>query len=120
FRETLARGLKLLDEASEGLSRGDRLSGETAFRLYDTYGFPLDLTEDALRPRGISVDTQGFNAAMARQREEARKAWAGSGETGTDALWFALRDEIGATEFLGYDTEAAEGTIVAMLRDGAR
>jgi alanyl-tRNA synthetase len=120
FRDTLARGLKLLEEATQGMSHGDRLSGETAFRLYDTYGFPLDLTEDALRARGIAVDTAGFDAAMARQREEARKAWAGSGETGTDALWFALRDEIGATEFLGYDTEEAEGTIVAMLKDGAR
>ncbi|HEY3637769.1 MAG TPA: alanine--tRNA ligase [Rhizomicrobium sp.] len=120
FRDTLARGLKLLDEATTGLSRGDRLAGETAFRLYDTYGFPLDLTEDALRPRGIAVDTEGFNAAMARQREDARRAWAGSGETGTDTLWFALRDEIGPTEFLGYETEQAEGTIVAMLKDGAR
>ncbi|HWY14198.1 MAG TPA: alanine--tRNA ligase [Rhizomicrobium sp.] len=120
FRDTLARGLKLLDEASEGLSRGDRLAGETAFKLYDTYGFPLDLTEDALRQRGISVDTAGFAAAMEQQRAEARKAWSGSGETGTDAQWFALRDEIGSTEFLGYDTEEAEGTIVAILRDGAR
>jgi alanyl-tRNA synthetase len=120
FREMLARGLKLLDEAATGLSRGDHLSGETAFRLYDTFGFPLDLTEDALRARGISVDTEGFNTAMARQRAEARKAWAGSGETGTDALWFALRDEIGPTEFLGYDTEEAEGTITAMLKDGER
>jgi alanyl-tRNA synthetase len=120
FRDMLARGLKLLDEATMGLSRGDRLAGETAFRLYDTYGFPLDLTEDALRIRGISVDTEGFNAAMARQREEARRAWAGSGETGTDTLWFALREEPGPTEFLGYETEQAEGTIVAMLKDGAR
>jgi len=120
FRDTLARGLKLLDEASEGLSRGDRLAGETAFKLYDTYGFPLDLTEDALRERGISVDTAGFAAAMEQQRAEARKAWSGSGETGTDAQWFALRDEIGSTEFLGYDTEEAEGKIVAILKDGAR
>jgi alanyl-tRNA synthetase len=120
FRDTLARGLKLLDEASEGLSRGDRLAGETAFKLYDTYGFPLDLTEDALRQRGISVDTAGFAAAMEQQRAEARKAWSGSGETGTDAQWFALRDEIGSTEFLGYDTEEAEGTIMAILRDGVR
>ena len=120
FRDTLARGLKLLDEATEGFSRGQTLSGETAFRLYDTYGFPLDLTEDALRPRGITVDKDGFNAAMARQREEARRAWAGSGETGTDALWFALREELGATEFLGYETEQTEGTITAMLKDGAR
>jgi alanyl-tRNA synthetase len=120
FRETLMRGLKLLDEATTGLSRGGQLAGETAFRLYDTYGFPLDLTEDALRARGIAVNTEGFNAAMARQREDARRAWSGSGETGTDALWFALRDEIGATEFLGYETEQAEGKIVAMLKDGNR
>jgi alanyl-tRNA synthetase len=120
FRETLARGLKLLDEATVSLARGDRLAGETAFKLYDTYGFPLDLTEDALRPRGISVDVEGFNAAMTRQRAEARKAWAGSGEAATDQLWFSLREELGPTEFLGYDTEAAEGTIVAILKDGAR
>jgi alanyl-tRNA synthetase len=120
FRDTLARGLKLLDEATASLSRGDRLAGETAFRLYDTFGFPLDLTEDALRPRGISVDVDGFNAAMARQRAEARKAWAGSGEAATDQLWFGLREELGPTEFLGYDTDAAEGTIVAILKDGAR
>jgi alanyl-tRNA synthetase len=120
FRDTLTRGLKLLDEATAGLSRGERLSGETAFRLYDTFGFPLDLTEDALRPRGIVVDKDGFNAAMARQREDARKAWAGSGETGTDTLWFVLREEIGATEFLGYDTEQAEGTITALVKDGVR
>jgi len=120
FRDTLARGLKLLDEATASLSRGDRLAGETAFRLYDTYGFPLDLTEDALRPRGISVDVEGFNAAMARQRAEARKAWTGSGEAATDQLWFSLREELGPTEFLGYDTEDAEGAIVAVLKDGAR
>jgi len=120
FRETLTRGLKLLDEATAGILHGDKLSGETAFRLYDTYGFPLDLTEDALRARGIAVDREAFNNAMARQREDARRAWAGSGETGTDTLWFALRDEIGPTEFLGYETEQAEGTIVAMLKDGQR
>ncbi len=120
FHDTLARGLKLLDEATAGLSRGARLAGETAFKLYDTYGFPLDLTEDALRPRGIAVDTDGFNAAMARQRAEARKAWSGSGEAATDTLWFALREELGTTEFLGYETEEAEGTIVAIVKDGAR
>ncbi|HEY5049251.1 MAG TPA: alanine--tRNA ligase [Rhizomicrobium sp.] len=120
FRDTLARGLKLLDEATTGLAGGDRLQGETAFRLYDTFGFPLDLTEDALRPRGIAVDTDGFNAAMARQREDARKAWSGSGEAATDTLWFSLREELGATEFLGYDTEEAEGTITAIIKDGAR
>jgi alanyl-tRNA synthetase len=97
------------------------MSGLTAFKLYDTYGFPLDLTEDALKARGIGVDTAGFDAAMRRQREEARKAWTGSGETASEAQWFALRDELGATEFLGYDTEEAEGTILAILNDdGAR
>ena len=120
FRETLARGLKLLDEASGGLRSGDKLAGEVAFKLYDTYGFPLDLTEDALRARGIEVDADGFNAAMTKQREEARKAWAGSGEATTDAHWFALRDELGPTEFLGYGTEEAEGEIVAILRDTSR
>jgi len=120
FRETLVRGLKLLDEATVSLSRGGRLAGETAFKLYDTYGFPLDLTEDALRARGIAVDTDGFNAAMARQRAEARKAWSGSGEAATDTLWFSLREELGATEFLGYDTEEAEGTILAIVKDGTR
>jgi len=120
FRETLARGLKLLDEASGGLKKGQKLSGDVAFRLYDTYGFPLDLTEDALRARGLGVDVAGFNAAMEKQRAEARKAWAGSGEASTDALWFALRDESGPTEFLGYETEEAEGVVVAIVKDGAR
>ncbi|HVT25676.1 MAG TPA: alanine--tRNA ligase [Rhizomicrobium sp.] len=120
FRETLVRGLKLLDEATESLSKGATLKGDVAFKLYDTYGFPLDLTEDALRARGIAVDTDGFKAAMQKQREDARKAWSGSGEAATDTLWFALRDEVGATEFLGYDTENAEGNIVAIVKDGAR
>jgi alanyl-tRNA synthetase len=120
FRDTLARGLKLLDEATVTLGKGDRLAGDVAFKLYDTYGFPLDLTEDALRARGIAVDTEGFNTAMAHQRAEARRAWAGSGEATTDTLWFAIREEFGATEFLGYDTEEAEGTILAIVKDGAR
>jgi len=120
FRETLARGLKLLDEATGTFKSGDKLAGETAFKLYDTYGFPLDLTEDALRARGIGVDTDGFTAAMQKQKAEARKAWAGSGEAADDKIWFELRDELGATEFLGYDAEEAEGNIVAMLKDGAR
>ncbi|HEY2032587.1 MAG TPA: alanine--tRNA ligase [Rhizomicrobium sp.] len=120
FRETLVRGLKLLDEATGNFKSGDKLAGETAFKLYDTYGFPLDLTEDALRTRGIGVDTEGFAAAMEKQKAEARKAWAGSGEAADDRIWFELRDELGATEFLGYDTEKAEGNIVAMLKDGAR
>ncbi len=109
FRQTLARGLSILDEESASLTSGARFSGETAFKLYDTYGFPLDLTEDALRPRGIVVDKPAFDKAMARQRAEARKAWAGSGETATEAVWFALEERLGATEFLGYENEKAEG-----------
>ncbi|MGA7673860.1 MAG: alanine--tRNA ligase [Rhizomicrobium sp.] len=120
FRETLARGIKLLDEATGNMKAGDSLAGDVAFKLYDTFGFPLDLTQDALKPRGIAVDTDGFNAAMAKQRADARKAWAGSGEAATDAQWFAILDEVGKTEFLGYDTEEAEGTIVALVKDGER
>ena len=118
FRRTLERGLAILDEESRALKAGDRLAGETAFTLYDTYGFPLDLTQDALRPRGIGVDTDGFAGAMERQREKARAAWAGSGEAATDAVWFSLREKVGATEFLGYETERAEGVVAALLRDG--
>jgi alanyl-tRNA synthetase len=120
FREMLARGLKLLDEATGNLKKGATLPGEVAFKLYDTFGFPLDLTQDALRPRGIEVDTKGFDAAMTRQKAEARKAWAGSGEAETDKLWFAIREELGPTEFLGYQTESAEGSIVAIVKDGKR
>jgi alanyl-tRNA synthetase len=120
FRETLARGLKLLDEATAGMTKGDMLAGEVAFKLYDTFGFPLDLTQDALKSRGIGVEIGGFTDAMERQRAEARKAWAGSGEAATDAQWFALLDELGKTEFLGYDTEEAEGTVIAILKDGER
>jgi alanyl-tRNA synthetase len=119
FRQTLARGLAILDEESRDLTPGAQLSGETAFRLYDTYGFPLDLTQDALRARGIGVDTDGFSAAMERQRSEARKAWSGSGEAATETLWFAVRDRAGATEFLGYDTEEAAGIVTALVADGA-
>jgi alanyl-tRNA synthetase len=118
FRNTLARGLAILDEESRALKTGDRLKGETAFTLYDTYGFPLDLTQDALRPRGITVDTDAFNAAMERQREMARAAWAGSGEAADEAVWFALREKVGATEFLGYETENAEGVVAALVKDG--
>ena len=120
FRVTLARGLAILDEETAGLSTGARLSGETAFKLYDTFGFPLDLTEDALRPRGIGVDKEAFESAMERQRAEARKAWAGSGETATEAVWYALKERVGATEFLGYDTEKSEGVVTALIRDGAQ
>jgi len=119
FRATLARGLAILDEETTGLARGAKLSGDAAFKLYDTYGFPLDLTEDALRPRGIGVDKDGFAAAMERQRAEARKAWAGSGETATEAVWFALEERLGATEFLGYESEKSAGVVTALLHDGA-
>jgi alanyl-tRNA synthetase len=119
FRATLARGLTILEDETRDLAQGGRLSGETAFKLHDTYGFPLDLTQDALRARGIAVDTEGFDAAMARQKAEARAAWAGSGEAATEAIWFALREKLGATEFLGYDTEQAEAIVTAIVRDGA-
>jgi alanyl-tRNA synthetase len=118
FRKTLERGLSLLDEASADLSKGDRLDGETAFKLYDTYGFPLDLTQDALRQRGVDVDTAGFSEAMERQKAEARKHWSGSGDAATETIWFEIKDKAGATDFLGYDTETAEGVIQALVRDG--
>ena len=112
--------LRLLDEETARLAPGEPFPGETAFRLYDTYGFPLDLTEDVLRSQGRDVETQGFETAMARQRDEARKSWVGSGEAATETVWFALREEIGATEFLGYETETAEGVVLAIMREGAR
>ncbi|MGN8021709.1 alanine--tRNA ligase [Phyllobacterium sp. 22229] len=120
FRKTLDRGLGLLSDATEGLGEGDRLDGETAFKLYDTFGFPLDLTQDALRQRGIAVDTDAFAAAMERQKAEARAHWSGSGDAATETVWFAVRDKVGATEFLGYETEKAEGVITALVRDGAQ
>jgi alanyl-tRNA synthetase len=119
FRHTLARGLELLEDETKDLARGDTLAGEAAFKLYDTYGFPLDLTQDALRPRGVAVDIAGFDKAMARQRTEARAAWAGSGESATETVWFALRERVGPTEFLGYSTEAAGAEVRALVRDGA-
>jgi alanyl-tRNA synthetase len=118
FKQTLDRGLKLLDEATASMSKGDMLPGETAFKLYDTYGFPLDLTQDALRPRGINVNLDGFQTAMAAQKAEARKAWAGSGEAATEKVWFEIKEEQGATEFLGYDTQSAEGRIDAIVLGG--
>jgi alanyl-tRNA synthetase len=118
FRRTLERGLSILDTESASLRRGDKLKGETAFALYDTYGFPLDLTQDALRARGIGVDTEAFNAAMEQQKAKARASWAGSGEAATETIWFPLREKLGATEFLGYDTESAEGVVTALVRDG--
>ncbi|MFB2552108.1 alanine--tRNA ligase [Ensifer soli] len=118
FGKTLERGLGLLADASADLVEGGELGGETAFKLYDTYGFPLDLTQDALRLRGIGVDVAGFNAAMERQKAEARASWAGSGDKAAETIWFELRERLGATEFLGYDTETAEGVIGALVRDG--
>lgn len=118
FKSMLDRGLKLLDEEAKSLSSGGELPGEVAFKLYDTYGFPLDLTQDALRPRGIEVDTGGFASAMDRQRADARKAWSGSGDAATDKVWFDLRDEVGASDFLGYATESAQGKVVAIVVDG--
>ncbi len=118
FRTTLARGLSILDEETRDLPAGASLSGDTAFRLYDTFGFPLDLTQDALRARGIGVDTDAFAKAMERQRADARKAWSGSGEAATEVVWFPIRDRVGATEFLGYEAEEAEGVIGAIVREG--
>ncbi|WP_439496731.1 alanine--tRNA ligase [Bosea sp. (in: a-proteobacteria)] len=119
FRTTLARGLTILDDAARDLSSGQSLKGDVAFTLYDTYGFPLDLTQDALRARGVGVDVEGFDAAMQQQKAKARAAWSGTGEAATEKLWFPLRDRVGATEFLGYDTETAEGVVTALVKDNA-
>ena len=119
FRKTLERGLSLLGDASQALHSGDEFDGDTAFKLYDTYGFPLDLTQDALRQRGISVDTDAFSKAMARQKAEARASWSGSGDAATENVWFAVKDRAGSTEFLGYETEKAEGVVTALVKNGA-
>ncbi len=118
FKETLGRGLRLLEEETDKLGDGVTLPGDVAFRLYDTFGFPLDLTQDILRGQGRAVDTAGFDAGMQRQREAARKAWAGSGEAATDEVWFNLKERAGATEFLGYETEDAEGVVTGLVVDG--
>ena len=118
FRNTLERGLAILEDASKNLKKGAMFDGETAFTLYDTYGFPFDLTQDALRARGIGVDLASFTDAMERQRAKARASWAGSGEAATETVWFSLREKVGATEFLGYETESAEGVVAALVRDG--
>jgi alanyl-tRNA synthetase len=118
FRKTLERGLSILDEKSSGLKKGDMFDGDTAFTLYDTYGFPLDLTQDALKSRGIGVDQAAFTDAMDRQREKARASWSGSGDTASENVWFPLREKLGSTEFLGYDTETAEGVVTALVKDG--
>ena len=119
FRETLERGLRLLAEETAKLKPGAALPGEIAFRLYDTYGFPVDLTEDALKAEGRGVDMKAFDCAMARQRQDARASWVGSGEAATETIWFGVRERVGATEFLGYEADVAEGMVVALLRDGA-
>jgi alanyl-tRNA synthetase len=120
FRQTLERGLRLLDEELARLGPAEEFPGEVAFRLYDTYGFPLDLTEDVLRGRGRKLAHAGFEAAMERQRQEARRNWVGSGEAATEAAWFALREEVGASEFLGYETESAAGIVQAVLHGDRR
>ena len=118
FKEMLERGLRLLADETGRLGEGEKLPGEVAFRLYDTYGFPLDLTEDVLRGEGRGVDSAGFEAAMDRQRAEARKSWAGSGQTAEDELWFDFRERVGATEFLGYTTLSADANVVGLVSDG--
>jgi alanyl-tRNA synthetase len=120
FRQTLATGLKLLDEATIDLAEGGTLAGETAFKLYDTYGFPYDLTEDALRARGLQVDRGGFDAAMAEQKAKARAAWKGSGAKASEDVWFDLVEDYGATEFTGYSGDEGEGVVLALVKDGAR
>lgn len=119
FRVTLGRGMGLLDEATAKLAAGDVLDGETAFKLYDTYGFPLDLTQDAVRAKGLTVDTDGFDVAMDRQRQMARANWAGSGQQGAAAAWFPIREANGPTSFVGYDTTETTGTVKAIVLDGA-
>lgn len=118
FLRTLDKGLRLLDDETKNLKEGDELSGATAFKLYDTYGFPLDLTQDALKAKNISVDTRSFDEAMEKQRAEARRNWAGSGDAGTDKIWFELQDKLGSTEFLGYNTLRADAEITALVQNG--
>ena len=120
FRQTLDKGLKLLDEATAGMGEGATLSGDVAFKLYDTYGFPYDLTEDALRGQGMLVDRSGFDTAMAEQKAAARAAWKGSGEKASDEVWFDIAEELGGTEFIGYAATGGEGRVVAIVRDGQR
>ena len=119
FKAMLDRGLHLLADATGRLGEGEALAGDVAFKLYDTYGFPLDLTQDALREQGRAVDVAGFDAAMGEQRRRARAAWSGTGDAATGRVWFDLRERLGATEFLGYETERAEATITALVVDGA-
>src|SRR3712207_6744162 len=120
FRQTLANGLRLLDEATGSMKPGDTLPGEVAFKLYDTYGFPYDLTEDALRAQGFGVDRGGFDTAMAEQKAAARAAWKGSGAKASEDIWFDIAEEHGSTEFTGYAGHEGEGQVIALVRDGAR
>ncbi|MGJ8527662.1 alanine--tRNA ligase [Maritalea sp.] len=120
FLKTLSRGLSILEDESAELAKGDVLEGQTAFKLYDTYGFPLDLTQDALRQRGIEVDQAGFDAAMQAQKAEARANWSGSGDAANETIWFEIADKAGTTEFLGYEHERAEGEVTAIVKDGAQ
>ncbi len=119
FRQTLANGLKLLDAEIADMSEGDILPGETAFKLYDTFGFPYDLTEDALRNKALGVDREGFDKAMAEQKAAARAAWKGSGDQASDTVWFDIAEREGSTEFTGYTSEEGEGVVVALVKDGA-
>jgi alanyl-tRNA synthetase len=118
FKKTLDRGLKMLDDETAGLSKGQKLSGDVAFKLYDTYGFPVDLTADALRAKELEVDMAGFESAMEKQKETARKSWAGSGDAGTSKIWFEILDKAGPSEFLGYAKTSAEGKILSIIKDG--
>lgn len=118
FRRTLDKGLKLLDEATAGMAKGDVLAGETAFKLYDTFGFPYDLTEDALRAQGFGIDVSGFEAAMGEQKARARAAWKGSGAKASDDVWFDIAERVGSTEFTGYTATEGEGQVVALVNDG--
>ncbi len=118
FKKTLDRGLKMLDDETASLGQGQKLSGDVAFKLYDTYGFPVDLTADALKAKGLGVDMAGFESAMEKQKAEARKSWAGSGDTGTEKFWFDILDKNGPTEFLGYERKESEGRVVAIVSGG--
>ncbi|MEQ1537364.1 MAG: alanine--tRNA ligase, partial [Sphingorhabdus sp.] len=118
FRRTLDKGLKLLDEATAGMAQGDVLAGETAFKLYDTFGFPYDLTEDALRAQGFGIDATGFETAMGEQKARARAAWKGSGAKASDDVWFDIAERVGSTEFTGYTATEGEGQVVALVNDG--
>ncbi|QNQ11310.1 alanine--tRNA ligase [Sphingomonas alpina] len=120
FRRTLTNGLRLLDEATASLAPGATLPGETAFKLYDTFGFPYDLTEDALRSQGFGIDREGFDAAMAKQKENARAAWKGSGAKASDEVWFDIAEELGGTEFIGYSAEGGQGQVLAIVKNGKR